>query len=186
MSEQKNRWLRVLLLLPMLMAFGLGVFLYAGLGKDPTKLESSLVGQKLTDFTGESLADPNRILGRDDILGTPSLINVWATWCPTCKAEHAFLNALVAQEGVRIIGVNYHDQREPAKQWLAELGDPYEFSIYDPQGRLGIELGVVGAPETYLVDANGLIIDKLTGELNERTWADMKPQYESLMAQQAQ
>ncbi len=184
MSEQKSSTMqRLLLLIPMVLAFGLGLFLYQGLGKDPNKLESSLLGQQLPVFIGESLNAPIKAIATDDILGTPSLINVWATWCPTCKAEHAFLNQLVASEGVRIIGVNYHDQREPAQQWLAKLGDPYEFSIYDPKGQLGIELGVVGAPETYLVGADGIIVDKITGELNERTWAQLKPQYDELMAQ---
>ncbi|MDP6968121.1 MAG: DsbE family thiol:disulfide interchange protein [Gammaproteobacteria bacterium] len=187
MSEDKHpSWQRLLLLIPVLLAFGLGLFLYQGLGKDPNKLESSLLGQQVPDFIGESLAEPVRAISRADILGTPSLLNVWATWCPTCKAEHAYLNELVAREGVRIIGVNYHDQRGPAQEWLVRLGNPYAFSIYDPKGQLGIELGVIGAPETYLVDADGTIVDKLTGELNERTWAQLKPQYEALMARQSQ
>ena len=187
MSEKKiSRMQRWLLVLPMLLAFGLGLFLYQGLGKDPNKLESSLLGQKIPSFIGESLDEPVRAIALDDILGTPSLVNVWATWCPTCKAEHAFLNELVATEGVRIIGVNYHDQRAPAQDWLLRLGNPYEFSIYDPKGQLGIELGVIGAPETYLVDAQGTIVDKHTGELNARTWGKLKPQYDALMAQQGQ
>ncbi|MDP6189296.1 MAG: DsbE family thiol:disulfide interchange protein [Gammaproteobacteria bacterium] len=187
MSVQKQSgWRRLLLLIPVLMAFALGLFLYQGLGKDPNKLESSLLGQQLPDFIGESLAQPVRAISRADVLGTPSLLNVWATWCPTCKAEHAYLNQLVAEEGVRIIGVNYHDQRGPAQNWLARLGNPYVFSIYDPKGQLGIELGVIGAPETYLIDANGTIVDKLTGELNARTWGKLKPQYVALMAQQTQ
>ena len=100
MSEKKiSRMQRWLLVLPMLMAFGLGLFLYQGLGKDPNKLESSLLGQKIPSFIGESLDEPVRAIALDDILGTPSLVNVWATWCPTCKAEHAFLNELVATEG---------------------------------------------------------------------------------------
>jgi len=187
MSEQKsNKIQRLLLIVPMVIAFGLGLFLYEGLGKDPNKLESSLLGQKIPHFIGESLNAPIRTLTLEDVLGTPSLVNVWATWCPTCKAEHAFLNQLVASQGVRIIGVNYHDQRQPAQQWLADLGNPYAFSVYDPQGQLGIELGVVGAPETYLVDADGTIVDKITGELNQRTWGQLQPQYAALMAQHGQ
>lgn len=187
MSEQKsNKLQRLLLIIPMLIAFGLGLFLYQGLGQDPNKLESSLLGQKIPNFVAESLNEPIRAVALADILGAPSLVNVWATWCPTCKAEHAYLNQLVATLGVRIIGVNYHDQRKPAQQWLANLGNPYEFSVFDPKGQLGIELGVVGAPETYLVDADGTIVDKITGELNERTWAQLQPQYATLMAKHGQ
>jgi cytochrome c biogenesis protein CcmG/thiol:disulfide interchange protein DsbE len=106
---------------------------------------------------------------------------VWATWCPTCRAEHEFLNAIAEQDKVRIFGVNYHDQRDAAQQWLQELGNPYVFSVFDPNGSLGIELGVVGAPETYLIDAQGVVIDKLTGELNERTWPPLRDQYLQLL-----
>ena len=187
MSEQKHRsWQRLFLLIPLVVAFSLGLFLYQALGKDPTKLESNMLGKQLPDFVGESLTELGQSIGRADILGAPSLINVWATWCPTCEAEHAYLNQLVAQEGVRIIGVNYHDQRELAQDWLDRLGDPYALTIYDPQGQLGIELGVIGAPETYLIDADGTIVDKLTGELNDRTWARLKPRYEALMSRHSQ
>jgi len=187
MSEQKtNNVQRLLLIVPMIIAFGLGLFLYQGLGKDPNKLESSLLGQKIPNFIGESLNTPIRAITLEDILGTPSLVNVWATWCPTCKAEHVYLNELFDTQGIRIIGVNYHDQRKPAQEWLANLGNPYEFSIYDPKGQLGIELGVVGAPETYLVDSDGTIVDKITGELNQRTWAKLQPQYTALMAKHGQ
>jgi cytochrome c biogenesis protein CcmG/thiol:disulfide interchange protein DsbE len=89
--------------------------------------------------------------------------------------------SIAAQENVRIFGVNYHDQRAAAQQWLTDLGNPYVFSVFDPQGDLGIDLGVVGAPETYLIDANGIVIDKVTGELNERTWVELRTQYLSLL-----
>lgn len=168
---------RLLMLSPMLMAFALGLFLYKGIGQDPTKLESSLIGKLLPQFNGETLASPSRSVTQADMLGEPALVNVWATWCPTCRAEHEFLNRIAEQDKVRIFGVNYHDQRPAAQQWLQELGDPYVFSVFDPNGALGIELGVVGAPETYLIDTQGRVIDKLVGELNERTWPPLRSQY---------
>ena len=172
---------RLLMILPMLMAFGLGLFLYQGIGQDPNKMESSLIGKPLPEFSSETLMSATNIVTRKDMLGQPALVNVWATWCPTCRAEHEFLLSIAAQENVRIFGVNYHDQRDAAQQWLTDLGNPYVFSVFDPQGDLGIDLGVVGAPETYLIDANGIVIDKVTGELNERTWVDLRTQYLSLL-----
>jgi len=172
---------RLLMVLPMLMAFGLGLFLYQGIGQDPNNMESSLIGKPLPEFSGETLMSDTTIVTQKDMLGQPALVNVWATWCPTCRAEHEFLLSIAAQENVRIFGVNYHDQRAAAQQWLIDLGNPYVFSVFDPQGDLGIDLGVVGAPETYLIDANGMVIDKVTGELNERTWTQLRTQYLSLL-----
>ncbi|MDC9720336.1 MAG: DsbE family thiol:disulfide interchange protein [Gammaproteobacteria bacterium] len=172
---------RLLMVLPMLVAFALGMFLFQGIGQDPNKMESSLIGRALPQFTAKTLASPATQVSQNDMIGAPALINVWATWCPTCRAEHEFLNRIAAQEGVKIFGVNYHDQRNAAQQWLQDLGSPYVFTVFDPKGALGIELGVVGAPETYLIDAQGIVVDKLTGELNDRTWPPLREQYLSLL-----
>ena len=172
---------RLLMVSPMLIAFALGLFLYEGIGRDLTINESSLIGKPLPQFMGQTLSSPSTAVTQADMLGEPALVNVWATWCPTCRAEHEFLNAIAEQDKVRIFGVNYHDQRDAAQQWLQELGNPYVFSVFDPNGSLGIELGVVGAPETYLIDAQGVVIDKLTGELNERTWPPLRDQYLQLL-----
>jgi cytochrome c biogenesis protein CcmG/thiol:disulfide interchange protein DsbE len=176
-SISKRLWL----ILPMAFALLLGMFLYQALQEGSDSRISSLLGNELPEFVAESLQEPVKMVTQDDILGQTTVLNVWATWCPTCKAEHTFLNTMAAN-GVRIVGINYHDQRAQAQQWLRNYGDPYAFSIYDPQGQLGIELGVTGAPESYLVDASGIIIDKLVGELNERTWARLKPQYQALLS----
>ena len=172
---------RLLMVSPMVMAFALGLFLYQGIGQDPNNTESSLIGQTLPEFSGQTLDSPSRNVSQADMLGQPALVNVWATWCPTCRAEHEFLNTIAQQDNVRIFGVNYHDQKDAAQQWLQDLGNPYVFSVFDPNGALGIELGVVGAPETYLIDAQGVVLDKLTGELNERTWPQLRSQYLSLL-----
>lgn len=172
---------RLLMVSPMVMAFALGLFLYQGIGQDPNNTESSLIGQTLPEFSGQTLDSPGRTVSQADMLGQPALVNFWATWCPTCRAEHEFLNTIAQQDNVRIFGVNYHDQKDAAQQWLQDLGNPYVFSVFDPNGALGIELGVVGAPETYLIDAQGVVLDKLTGELNERTWPQLRSQYLSLL-----
>lgn len=172
---------RLLMVAPMLMAFALGLLLYKSIGQDPNKVESSLIGKPLPDFSAQTLMSANRTVTQTDMLGQPALINVWATWCPTCRAEHEFLLTIAKQENVRIFGVNYHDQRIAAQQWLKDLGNPYVFSVFDPIGDLGIDLGVVGTPETYLIDAKGLVVNKVTGELNARTWMPLRRQYLSLL-----
>ncbi len=181
-STSINKSTRFLLILPMIFAFVLGLFLYKGLGTNPNQLDSILIGKPLPEFISTKLLHPTQTVSSQDMLGEPALINVWATWCPTCRAEHAFLNQLAEQYSIKIFGINYHDDREQASQWLQDLGNPYVFSFFDPRGIIGIEIGVVGAPETYLIDRDGVIIEKITGELNERTWAKLQPLYESLTA----
>mgnify|MGYP003576402967 FL=1 len=112
--------------------------------------------------------------------GKVSLLNVWATWCVTCRQEHEFLNKLKAQ-GVLIYGINYKDNAEDAQRWLAELHNPYVFSVTDEDGRLGLNLGVFGAPETYVLDKQGVIRYKHIGDVNAQVWEKtIKPIFESL------
>ena len=103
--------------------------------------------------------------------GKPLLLNVWATWCPTCRAEHQFLNALSGQ-GVRVVGLNYKDDRQKAVNWLDSLGNPYALSLFDGSGMLGLDLGVYGAPETFLIDGQGIIRWRHAGDLNARVWRE--------------
>ena len=110
--------------------------------------------------------------------GKPLLLNVWATWCPTCRAEHQYLRQL-ALEGVRVVGVNYKDNRQQANAWLRELGNPYIINLDDGDGMFGLDLGVYGAPETFLIDGNGVIRYRHAGELNAEVWErEMKPLWE--------
>ena len=101
--------------------------------------------------------------------GQVILLNVWATWCPSCRAEHGYLVDLASQ-GVAIVGLNYKDERPAALSWLGRLGDPYVFNIFDPKGELGFDLGVYGAPETFLIDSMGLIKVRHVGALTEEVW----------------
>jgi cytochrome c biogenesis protein CcmG/thiol:disulfide interchange protein DsbE len=139
---------------------------------DPHRLPSALLGKPFPAFQAPSLHAPERQVSRDDLIGEPVLVNVWATWCPTCKAEHAELLRIQANAGLRIVGVNYKDDRAKALQWLDAYGDPYEIVIEDPDGSLGVELGVYGAPESFLLDAAGTIVYKRVGDINPRIWRD--------------
>ncbi|WP_168403208.1 DsbE family thiol:disulfide interchange protein [Erwinia amylovora] len=145
-------------------------------GDDPTRLESALLGKPVPVFKLESLDEPGKTFDQSVLKdGKPLLLNVWATWCPTCRAEHQFLNSLATQ-GVRVVGLNYKDDRQKAIRWLNTLGNPYALSLYDGDGMLGLDLGVYGAPETFLIDGRGIIRYRHTGELNERVWGgEVKP-----------
>ncbi len=148
-------------------------------GEAPDLLESALLGKTVPTFKLEDLEKKGRIY-ESTVLhnGTPTLLNIWATWCPTCQGEHGYLNKLAAQ-GIRIIGLNYKDNRMKAVEWLNRLGNPYVLSLYDADGMLGMDLGVYGAPETFLIDGQGVIRYRHAGDLNDRVWQQhMLPIYQ--------
>lgn len=173
----KKLWL----LLPLACFLVLAVFLYRGLYSNPRELNSVLVGKAVPDFQKVDLFDDNKHYDQKLLAtGKPVLLNVWATWCPTCYAEHQFLNTL-ARQGVRIVGVNYKDERNAAVDWLSRLGNPYEEVLFDPKGQLGLDLGVYGAPETFLIDGQGVIRYRHVGDVNDRVWNQtLKPIYNGL------
>ncbi|MED5500059.1 MAG: DsbE family thiol:disulfide interchange protein [Pseudomonadota bacterium] len=153
---------RLLLLIPLLLFAILVVFLYRGLSKDPAARDSALLAREFPAFSLTTLADPNRTLDRSLLEGRVTLVNVWGEWCPTCKQEMPQLLEL-ANRGVRLVGVDYKDTRENGRRFLEEFGNPFEVSLFDPDGTLGFDLGVYGAPESFLVDADGVIRYHHTG-----------------------
>jgi len=174
----------MLMLVPLAIFLLIAVFLYKGLFLNPSDIGSTMIGKPLPEFSLASLETPERKVSVADFQELPALLNVWATWCPTCKAEHAMLNKLAAQ-GVVVYGVNYKDDSDAARQWLAQLGNPYRFSVEDPEGSLGINLGVYGAPETFVIDRKGIVRDKFVGAIDERIWRErLAPLYQSLVDEQ--
>ena len=172
---------RLLRILPLVLFLGIAALLYRGLFLDPARLPSALVGKPFPDFALPSLDGDSRTLTRQDVLGTPALVNVWATWCPSCRQEHPMLTRL-AQAGVVIHGVNYKDERAAAQRWLRTLHNPYRLNIEDAAGTLGLDLGVYGAPETFLVDARGVIRDKFVGVIDDIVWRErLEPVYRQLL-----
>ncbi|MBF24579.1 MAG: DsbE family thiol:disulfide interchange protein [Pusillimonas sp.] len=153
---------RLLLLLPFLAFLVLAFFLYRGLSLDPSARQSALLGLEFPSFTLPTLEDPDAEIDESLLHGRVSLVNVWASWCPTCKEEMPQLLAL-SERGVQMVGINYKDTRDLGRQFLEEFGKPFEVNIFDPAGDLGFELGVYGVPETFLVDANGIVRYKHTG-----------------------
>ncbi len=167
---------RLLLFLPLLVVVILGIVLFAGIGKDPTALESALIGKPVPEFSLPELENPDNTLDQSVFRGEVSLLNVWGTWCPACRDEHADLVWLAEEKGIRIVGLNYKDNRDLALQWLERLGDPYQITIFDPEGSLGFDLGVYGAPETYVIDTQGIVRHRHVGVVNEQVWReDLEP-----------
>ena len=132
----------------------------------PRHIPSPLVGKPLPAFTLPTLADPGRRVSDAELRGRPFLLNVWASWCVACRDEHPVLVELAREHGVAIIGLNYKDARADALAWLERYEDPYELSLVDRDGRTGIELGVYGVPETFLIDADGNIRYKHIGPIS--------------------
>ncbi|EPJ46678.1 MAG: cytochrome C biogenesis protein CcmG [Osedax symbiont Rs2] len=171
---------RVLLFIPLVICIVLGFLFVKGLSLNPTELPSAKIGKPFPAFSLATIRNANEVLTEASLTGAVRLVNVWATWCPTCKQEHSFLNKLAQTEGVEIIGINYKDQRSKASQWLKRYRDPYIFNLYDEQGSLGLDLGVYGAPETYIVDAQAIIRYRHVGEVNARVWVDIKAKMQAL------
>jgi len=165
---------RLLVFIPLVLFVGLGLFLWSGIGKDTETIPSPLLGKPVPAFALTSVHDESQILTVDDLKGKTALINVWATWCPSCKQEHAQLNRMAKDEGVVIYGVNYKDDRAKAKVWLKQYLDPYALNIFDPDGRLGLDLGVYGAPETFVIDSQGVIRYKHVGAVDQRVWEQLR------------
>jgi cytochrome c biogenesis protein CcmG/thiol:disulfide interchange protein DsbE len=167
---------RLKLFIPLILFAVLALFLYRGLQLDPREMPSALIDRPLPTFELPALGQ-DRLLTREQVVGEVALFNVWATWCVSCRVEHPYLHML-AEQGVPIYGVNYKDDDTDALRWLEELGDPYRLNIVDAEGTLGLDLGVYGAPETYLVDAAGVIRYRHVGVVDERVWKDiLQPLY---------
>lgn len=156
-------------------------------GDDLSTLESALIGKPTPDIQRQSLFDQGTVYPPAIFAsGKPVLLNVWATWCPTCAAEHQFLNTLKAQ-GIPVIGLNFKDDRTKAQEWLTRRGDPYQYNLFDGNGMAGLDLGVYGAPETFLIDGKGIIRYRHAGELTNALWnKELKPLWDTLSKENAQ
>lgn len=139
---------------------------------DVRQIESPLIGKPAPAFELPALDDPARTISSAKLSGRPYLLNVWATWCVPCRQEHGALLAIASDGAVPIVGLNWKDDRGAAQDWLARLGNPYSDVMFDPEGRVAIDFGVYGAPETFLVSAQGVIVEKHIGVIDERVWRE--------------
>ena len=158
---------RLRLFLPLIVTLGLGALLWLGLGKDPYRQDEATLGRTLPTWQSENLLDGG-IIDTAELKGEPFVLNVWASWCPNCRAEHPLLGELAS--AVPLYGLNYRDKGDAARAWLIQAGNPYRAVLADPDGRLALELGVYGTPETYLFAGDGTLLTRHTGLLTREIW----------------
>jgi cytochrome c biogenesis protein CcmG/thiol:disulfide interchange protein DsbE len=163
---------RLWFLIPLAAFFALAVVLAVGLKRDPREVPSPLIDKPAPKFALSRLDDPNHVVRLDDLRGKPFILNVWASWCVACREEHPVLVEFSKKRAVPIYGLNYKDTRPDAGAWLARLGNPYDASFFDEDGRVGIDFGVYGVPETFVVDGNGVIRMKHIGPLTPEVLAN--------------
>ncbi len=153
------------MLVPLGVFVVLSGFLFAGLWRDPREIPSPLINKPAPQFSLAQLREPAKPLGTADMKGQVWLLNVWASWCVACREEHPLLVELSKAKIMPIIGLNYKDEPAPGKAWLAQNGDPYTTSVMDRDGRVGIDFGVYGVPETFVIDKAGTIRYKQIGPI---------------------
>ena len=157
-------------LIPIVL-FGVLVAVFSvGLQRDPSFVPSPLIGKSAPSFSLPALQAPDQVVSDADLRGRVSLLNVWATWCVGCRQEHETLNKIADLDDVPIFGLNWKDDAQQALTWLAELGNPYVATAVDADGKVAIDWGVYGAPETFLIDANGIIIYRHISPLTMEIW----------------
>ncbi len=159
-------------ILPLVIFLVLAAFLFVGLNLDPREVPSPLVGKPAPAFTLPQLHDPKKQFSPAEMKGKVWLLNVWASWCVSCREEHPVLMALSRQNIVPIYGLDYKDKKEEGEQWLSRGGDPYTLSVMDADGRIGIDYGVYGVPETYVIDKQGVIRYKQIGPVTPQNLSE--------------
>jgi cytochrome c biogenesis protein CcmG/thiol:disulfide interchange protein DsbE len=157
-------------IVPVVAVLVLIPFLMIGLTKDPSQLPSPFIGKPAPVFDLPSLTVTDKRVGHADYAGEMVLVNIWATWCVGCREEHGFLMQLAGQNIIPIYGINWRDNRSDAVRWLQDYGDPYVDSGFDADGRVGIDWGAYGAPETFLIGADGVVLYKHLGPLTSYAW----------------
>lgn len=168
-KTMKKKQMKLWFLIPLILFFGLVVILYMRLGKPTDIVTNTALERPVPTFELPLLADTTRTITNDNLPDKPFLLNVWGSWCPTCVIEHPFLMQL-EERGVDIVGVNYKDEIGNALSYLNRGGDPFSMSIQDSLGQFALDLGITGAPETFVVDGDGIIRQHIVGEINEANW----------------
>jgi cytochrome c biogenesis protein CcmG/thiol:disulfide interchange protein DsbE len=160
------------LLIPLALFLVLAGFLFVGLYRDPREVPSPLIDKPAPAFSAQTLQDPARSIKREDLLGKVWVLNVWASWCVACREEHPLLVEWNKDNKVLLIGLDYKDQRPDGLGWLKNFGNPYTDSLFDPDGRIGLDYGVYGVPETFVIDKTGTVRMKHIGPLTPEALTD--------------
>lgn len=159
-------------ILPLVIFLVLAAFLYVGLGLNPREVPSPLINKPAPAFNLPQLKDPTKQFSSQEMKGKVWLLNVWSSWCVSCREEHPVLMSLARQNIVPIYGLDYKDKKEDAEAWLRNGGDPYTLSVMDRDGRIGIDYGVYGVPETYVIDKQGVIRYKEIGPVTSQNLSE--------------
>jgi len=157
-------------ILPLLVFLVVGVFLFLSLNSDPNKLPSPLVGKKFPIIEGTDFYSNETVKLNDLMDNKLALVNVWASWCVTCRKEHQVIMNIDKNTNLKLIGINYKDTKIDGEEYLKVMGNPFDEIVFDPNGEIGMELGVYATPETFLISREGLIIHKHIGELTKEIW----------------
>ena len=164
-----KKQLKIWFVIPLIVFAGFVVMLYMRLGQPTEIVTNTALERPVPAFELPLLSDTSRIMTNDNLPDQPFLLNIWGSWCPTCIIEHPFLMQL-EERGVNIVGVNYKDEIGDALSYLNRGGDPFSMSIQDLSGQFALDLGLTGAPETFIVDGEGVIRQHIIGEINESNW----------------
>ena len=157
-------------ILPLLVFLVVGVFLFLSLNSDPNKLPSPLVGKKFPIIEGADFYSNETVKLNDLMDNKLALVNVWASWCVTCRKEHQVIMNIAKNNNLKLIGINYKDTKSDGEEYLKVMGNPFDEIVFDPNGEIGMELGVYATPETFLISREGLIIHKHIGEITKEIW----------------
>lgn len=168
-KTMNKKQLKLWFLIPLIVFIGLIAMLYMRLGKPTDIVTNTALERPVPAFELPLLSDTSRTITNDNLPDKPFLMNIWGSWCPTCIIEHPFLMQL-EERGVNLVGVNYKDEIGDALGYLNRGGDPFSMSIQDLSGQFALDLGLTGAPETFVVDGEGVIRQHIIGEINESNW----------------
>ncbi|WGV13575.1 DsbE family thiol:disulfide interchange protein [Psychrobacter maritimus] len=168
-KTMKKSQMKIWFLIPLIVFAGFVVMLYMRLGQPTDIVTNTALERPVPTFELPLLSDTSRIMTNDNLPDQPFLMNIWGSWCPTCIIEHPFLMQL-EERGVNLVGVNYKDDIGNALGYLNRGGDPFSMSIQDLSGQFALDLGLTGAPETFVVDGEGIIRQHIVGEINESNW----------------
>ena len=157
-------------ILPLLVFLVVGVFLFLSLNSDPNKLPSPLIGKKFPIIEGTDFYSNETVKLNDLMDNKLALVNVWASWCVTCRKEHQVIMNIAKNNSLKLIGINYKDTKNDGEEYLKVMGNPFDEIVFDPNGEIGMELGVYATPETFLISREGLIIHKHIGEITKEIW----------------
>ena len=156
----------------LLLFFVIGMFLFLSLNSNPNKLPSPLVGKVVPDIDGKDFYTNENVKLNDLMENQMALVNIWASLCVTCRKEHQMIMKIANNESFKLIGINYKDQKNDCQKYLEIMGNPFDEIIFDPDGRIGMELGVYATQETFLINREGLILFKHIGEITPELWSE--------------